>query len=335
MKRMISISLAVVLLITTLLASTLSVSAAATKSQADAATSFTFSNGKMSKEVLRSYLSRAVTHQSLGAFDIDEELRMLKNIGAKFIGRAHHFSWAGNLTAAQIEDQYKKAKEMADKAHAVDPEMILQAGIFEIAYKATVENTKVPAHVLEAFGQKVEDRNFNWSKIVFPAGTKTVDGYDVGIGCWGNDSSGMPDITKTETKMYFYNQICRYIDAGYEAFHMGQAEKMMLYMTAQRSKHWDELLTKARAYAKTHARRGLALFDCHTQNGSGGPKVDNRLVFDAIAAGLCPNETVKEDGVMKCEIKVKGGNYWLSWIGTSAGGEHPLGFNIEESFTIL
>jgi len=304
-----------------------------------AASEFSF-NGSMSKEVLRNYVSRAVTFQGFAVEDntrdsiFEEDLRMIRNIGAKYIGRSAFYSWGGNMTAAQIENHFAIAKQQAAKAHAADPELILQAGVFEIAYEDTVNNTPIPAYVFKAFGQPVTSRNFSYSKIVFPRGTRDASGTDTGIGCWGNDVSGVPDITKLETKMYFYYQITRYIDAGYEAFHMGQAEKMMLYRGNSYASHWDELLTKARSYAKTHARRGIALFDCHTAFNSGGIKVGNRLIFDIQGAAAVPNETIRSNGAMMCELTSKNQS-WLSWIGSSAGGIHPLGFNVENNFTII
>jgi len=298
-------------------------------------------NGSMSKNVLRSYVSRAVTFQGFTIENNDEnpifeeDLRMIKNIGAKYIGRAAFYSWGGNLSFDEIENHFKIAEELAAKAHAADPELILQAGVFEIAYKGTVENSPIPAYVFEAFDQPVEERNFCFEVMVFPEGTKDAVGTDTGIGCWGTGlDAGVPDISELETKMYFYYQITRYIDAGYEAFHMGQAEKMMLYRGNSLAFHWDELLTKARDYAKKHARRGIALFDCHTAVGSGGIKVDDRLIFDIQGAAAVPNETEKKDGAMMCEISSKD-KYWLTWIGGSAGGKHPLGFDIECNFTII
>ncbi len=295
----------------------------------------------MSKEVLRNYVSRAVSHQCLivsnNDIDLlfDEDMRMLRRIGAKYIGRAATYSWGGNMSKSQIDVHYKLAKEQAAKAHSLDPEMILQAGIFEIAYKSTVNNTSIPAYVFEAFGQPVVERNFKYEDVVFPEGTKDANGDNVGMGCWGTGSgSGVPDITKLETKMYFYYQITRYIDAGFEAFHMGQAEKMMRYKGNSLAHHWDELLTKARAYGKKHARRGVVLFDCHTAANSGGIKVGNKLVFDIQGAGLCPNETGIYDNAMQCEA-VSYQDCWLSWIGRSDGGIHPLGFEVEHNFTIL
>ncbi|MBQ7312095.1 MAG: hypothetical protein IJW81_00755 [Clostridia bacterium] len=54
---------------------------------------FTF-DGSISREVLNNYLSRAVTHFGIGydntlfSDTFEDDLRMLKNEGAKFIGRA-------------------------------------------------------------------------------------------------------------------------------------------------------------------------------------------------------------------------------------------------------
>ena len=331
MKRIISIVLASIMLVGGIF---VNISASA-----DTTSKFYF-NGSMSKEVLRNYVSRAVSHQCLAvnANKIDplfeEDLRMLRRIGAKYIGRAATYSWAGNLNKNQIEYHYTLAKEQAAKIHAADPEMILQAGIFEIVYKGTVNATAVPDYVFEAFDQPVESRNFDFKKMVFPKGTIDEKGEDRGIGSWGSDQSGVPDIAQLETKMYFYNQITKYIDAGFEAFHMGQAEMMMLYRGNTYASHWDELLTKARAYAKKHARRGVALFDYHSDITSGGIKVEDRLIFDVQGAGAVPNETKIEEGAMMAEL-TSASDCWLSWIGRSEGGIHPLGFEIESNFTIV
>jgi len=349
LKRICAIALSVVMFASVVVSTVpaLNAAAAATKSQADAATSFTF-KGSMSLDVLRSYASRAVTHSGFlgGAttenFLFEEDLRFLQRIGAKYIGRAASISWSGNLTASDVEKHLDIVEAAAKKAHAADPEMILQAGIFEIAYKGTVNNIKIPAYVFEAFGQPVENRNFKWEKVVYPKYSVDKNGNDIGIGCWGNNNSGVPDIKQLETKMYFYYWITRYIDAGIEAFHMGQAEKMAQYI-ASNNKHWKELLDKARAYAKKNARRGVALFDYHDAI-DGNISVGNELVFDIQAAGMCPNETEKEERtnengkkeiVYKAELKhYKEGN-WLSWVGRSEGGKHPLGFTVKENVTII
>lgn len=81
------------------------------------------------------------------------------------------------------------------------------------------------------------------------------------------------------------------------------------------------------------------LFDCHSAIDSPGMKVGNKLVLDLQGAGAVPNETKKADGAMQCEIRAYDGldpkGCWLSWVGRSAGGEHPLGFQIDNLFTII
>lgn len=299
----------------------------------DAATNFTF-NGSMSKEVLRSYASRAVTSWIvLEGNDVDpifeEDLRMTLRIGAKYLGRAASFSWSGNWTATQINEHFRIAKERAAIIHAADPEIILQGGVFEIVYKNTVNNTAIPAWVFTDFGLPVETRNFRYTDVAFPAG------HEYGPGFWGNGpDAAIPKIANVEAQMYFYYNICRYIDAGFEAVHLGQVEKMMHYQNANNAVEWDRVTTLGRAYAKKHARRGVVLFDGHSDISSAGLKVGNRLILDIQAAALVPNETKKADGAMQCSIS----NYktnWLQWIGRTGGGTHPLGFQIDTNFTIL
>src|SRR6056297_1834866 len=91
---------------------------------------------KITKDTLCAYLSRAVTHAGLLAsaddnptYVFEEDLRMLKNIGAKFIGRAAYI-W--NKTEND-DEHFKKVQERAKRVHEVDPDIILQAGIFETA----------------------------------------------------------------------------------------------------------------------------------------------------------------------------------------------------------
>ncbi len=301
---------------------------------AAAATPFAFSGGKMSQDTLRAYCSRAVT---LAGFCVEntqpdpifeEDLRMIRRIGAKFVGRSAYYSWGGNMSYAQVEQHYRTAKERADRVHKADPEIILQAGVFEIIYKGTVNNTPIPAHVFEAFGLPVEKRNFRYDDMVYTSGK-----FAASNNYWGNDSSAVPNVTKTETQMYFYWQITRYIDAGYESVHLGQAE-LMASNDSRNFVHWDRITTLARTYAEVKGRRGLVLFDCHTAIDSGGMKIGNRLICDIQAAGIVPNETEYKDGAYQCEI-ADYHDCWLQWIGRSDGGEHPLGFTIEHNYTIL
>lgn len=291
-------------------------------------------HGKMRENDLRQFVSRAVTlagfciegndHDSI----FDENLRMITDIGARFIGRSAYYSWSKNMTSGQIDNHFKIASEKAKCVHKTDSGILLQAAVFEIMYKGTVENTMIQKHVFEKFGKDFQKRSYNYEDMLFPQGSKYNTGY------WGNDDSAVPCILKEETKMYFYDLITRYIDAGYEAVHLGQAEMMMGYSGNVNAVHWADVTDKAREYAQKHARRGIVLFDCHTAIDSGGIKVGSKLVMDIQGAGIVPDETYEENGTMKCRISGYEEN-WLQWIGRSDGGIHPMGFEIENNLTLL
>ena len=53
-------------------------------------------NGKISREVLENYLSRSITMAELSRSpgNLDDDLRMLSNIGAKYVGRSIYL-WGG------------------------------------------------------------------------------------------------------------------------------------------------------------------------------------------------------------------------------------------------
>ena len=295
---------------------------------------FTF-NGSMSEDALRSYASRAVTLAGLCAEGLsedpifEEDLRMVQRTGAKYIGRAAYYSWSGNMSAAQIEQHYAIAAKKAELVHKADPDIILQAGVFEIMYKETVNNTAIPSWVFQAFDLPVVRRNFNWYDMQFPSGSQYSGDF------WGSSEAAVPYIVRLETQMYFYYCICRYIDAGYESIHLGQAEMMMGYAGNSLAIYWDTVTTKARAYAHNNGRRKLILFDAHDNIDSGGIKVGNRLVMDIQAAALVPIETYYQNGALMCTINDYSSGNSLQWIGRSDGGEHPLGFTIAHNITIL
>ncbi|MBQ2256454.1 MAG: hypothetical protein II330_06285, partial [Clostridia bacterium] len=79
-------------------------------------------DGNMSREVLESYLSRAVTASSLYLTDtLEDDLRLIKRLGVKFIGRA---SGIWYMTEDDAE-HFAKSKALAKAVHAQDPEIIL------------------------------------------------------------------------------------------------------------------------------------------------------------------------------------------------------------------
>jgi hypothetical protein len=88
---------------------------------------------------------------------------MLKATGAKFIGRSLCL-WTGE---ANLLRNLQRAKEQLPKVHAADPDMILQACIFE-SVSTQVEQVPVPDWAFKALGRPVETRNFRYADMLYP-----------------------------------------------------------------------------------------------------------------------------------------------------------------------
>ena len=112
-------------------------------------TSKGYFDGSMPREVLEYYLAHAASGQWLYSSEsLDDDIRVILKMGLKFIGRATGI-WKGEMPE---EEHFALAKKSADKVHAADPEVILQACIFEALYREDVEQHKIPAFVFDAFG---------------------------------------------------------------------------------------------------------------------------------------------------------------------------------------
>src|SRR5579864_910249 len=85
-------------------------------------------DGTISREVLENYLSRSITMTELyraPGDHQDDDIRMLHNIGAKFAGRSIYL-WGGESRIADPKF-LQQGREMAEKIHRKDPDMVLQA----------------------------------------------------------------------------------------------------------------------------------------------------------------------------------------------------------------
>src|SRR4030095_13406480 len=122
------------------------------------------------------------------------------------------------------------------KVHAADPEMILQACVFETV-SMQVEQVPIPDWAFTALGRPVEKRNFRYEDIIYPQGQRRD---------WGRNAS-VPDVSRPETKLWFYFLARSYIDLGFEAIHFGQVE--IMNRNDRDGAHWAEVLGLARAYA--------------------------------------------------------------------------------------
>ena len=207
-------------------------------------------DGTMPRKTLDYYLSHAATAQWIYLSDtLDDDIRLIKKAGIKFLGRATGI-WKAEMPD---EKHFELARKAAEKIHAADDEIILQACIFEFIYDEDMKVTHIPSWVFEAFGLPVEDRCFDFYKAYYEDMYK---GREV--------TCGFPDISRIETQMWFYYRAVNYINAGYEAFHMGQIH---LYSSNDHSlKNIDKVITMMREYAKTHARRHKIILDAHSHS---------------------------------------------------------------------
>jgi len=218
----------------------------------------------LSEAELNYYLDRAVNHfyfHSMSESYLAASKRFVLNTGAKYIARASTL-WGMDGSDAQT---IMKQSQVITDVHQADPEIIFEACIFETVF-TSVEQIPIPAYVFKAFGLEPEDRNFDYESMIFENG-KYVD-------LWGAGGS-VPDITRIDTQMFFYYRATLFIDAGFEALHMGQIH---LYAAADKNyKVTTNLYNMIHSYAAEHARRGWVLLNAHTHGETGS---DGLLLFD-------------------------------------------------------
>ena len=218
-------------------------------------------DGSISREVLENYLDRSVTagyfitpgspQRYLFPFR-EDDIRMIQNIGAKFIGRAI-YRW-GEESLLGNPDFLEYARRFIVNMHNYDPEIVFQACLFE-SVSNDVNNLAIPPWVFEAFNLPVEKRNFNAAEM-----TKRVT---------TNSSAAMggrcPMVNNLETKFWFYFLAKSYIDIGIEALHLGQVE--VIGRDDPDKNNYKEIIDMIRDYAKKNARRHYILLDGHTPFG--------------------------------------------------------------------
>jgi hypothetical protein len=259
----------------------------------------------MPRAVLESYLARAISMEGLlnGRGDFEDNVRMLKATGAKFIGRSLCL-WGGE---ANLLRNLERAKQLVPQVHAADPDMILQACVFEVVTRQ-VEQVPVPDWAFKALGRPVEKRSFRYADMLYPDGRRHNQ--------WGRNAS-VPDVSRPETKLWFYFLAVSYIDLGIEAIHFGQAE--IMNGNDRDLAHWSEVLTLVRSYAAKHARRHLVLCDAHVP--SGGLVRHGRLLLDFHSFPLRTKEV--PDRPQEATLEV---GFSDSLYGRSKGGRTPSGW---------
>jgi hypothetical protein len=258
----------------------------------------------ISRHVLESFLSRSITMQSLfaGRGDLEDDLRMLTSIGAKFIGRSLCL-WGGE---ASLLGNLERARQQVLVAVNADSEMLFEACIFEIV-TTQVEQVAVPDWAFSALGRPVERRNFRYADMRYPDGQR--------VDQWGQGAS-VPDVSQPETKLYFYFLARSFVDAGFEAIHYGQVE--IMNGNDPDLTHWSQVFTLARAYAATHARRHMLLCDAHVPHGGLVREGHLLLDFHAFPLRIMEVPDTPQEAILK--LGFSDGIYNRSRGGIAPGG---------------
>lgn len=280
---------------------------------------FHFDSNGIDREVLENYLDRSITLSCvLAPRPADEDLnkddiRMIKNTGAKFIGRAI-FRWE-NERILNSPAFWTKAETIIKELHAYDPDIIFQGCLFE-AISEDVNIIPIPEWVFQSYGMKLEKRNFSYKDMLNKEG-KYVDHWHKG--------GSIPDISRIETQLWFHYLACSYINIGCEAFHLGQIE--LIGMHDPQREYWAKVIDHIRAYAANHARRHWVLLDAHTPKGGMLKDGKSLIDFNSFPMRICaiPGEP-KEGEAQQAELRV---NHLDGLYGKSSGCITPSGWTCE------
>ena len=222
-----------------------------------------FDSTGISREALKYYLRRAATiaeFLTVDPYGVDgpypnkkDDIRLINNIEAKFIGRAI-YRWGKEASLGNPE-YLRQAQALIKEVHKSDPEVIFQAAVFE-AVTGEVAQLAVPDWAFIALGRPVEIRNFRYGDMLNVSG-RFVDH-------WGKGSS-VPDISRPEAQLWLMYLCGLYMDLGCEALHLGQVS--LMGMEDPGLLIWNSFIQKVRKHARKHTQRGWVLLDAHTPQG--------------------------------------------------------------------
>jgi len=267
---------------------------------------YKFDKNGISREVLENYLEKSITMVYFLCPQIpeakriypfsDDDTRMIKNIGAKFLGRSI-YRW-GNESIINDSEFLNTASAKIKSMHEYDPDIIFQACLFEII-TTDVNKVPVPGWVFRNFNLPVEKRTFSYNDMLAENG-KLVNHW--------RENQSVPDVSKLETKLWFYFLAGTYINIGCEALHLGQVE--LIGMNDPDRTHWASIITKIREYANKHARRNWVIIDAHVPYG--GMVINGTSLLDVNAFPLRIKEIPEEPYQGKLEVDYLDGLYLKS-----------------------
>lgn len=261
-------------------------------------------DGKISRPVLESYLARSICMEGMlqGRGNLEDNIRMLKYTGAKYIGRALCLWNAEN----DFTNNVARARAAVPLVRAADPDIVLEACVFETV-SPRVNQISIPGWVFKAFGLPVETRNFRFEEMIYPEGQRRPMGRNAQV----------PDESRLETRLWFYYQAITYIDLGCEGIHFGQVE--IMNHNDPDNAHWANLLAMVRDYAAHHARRHMVLCDGHTPSGGLMHAGDPLLDFNAFPLRIMEVSDKPQEAILKLGFsdglynRSKGGVTFSGW----------------------
>ena len=116
-----------------------------------------------------------------GCGDLNDNIRMLKHIGAQYLGRSICL-WGGE---GQLLANFERARQQMPQVRTISPDAIFEACIFEIV-TTEVEQVPAPAWAFTALGLPVEKRNFRYEAMLYPLPQRSRS--------WSTSSS-VPDVS--------------------------------------------------------------------------------------------------------------------------------------------
>ena len=277
-------------------------------------------DGAISKEVLINYLSRSITFNGLSMSDTyEDDLRLVKNIKPKFVGRVSYvwnnetdFPGRAKGTITETKEVFERAARAVKDLHAIDPDIVAQACLFEIVDSLYISKIKIPAKVFEEFGLQPENRNFSYSDMLYTNG--------LFYNRWGKGRS-VPDLSKIETQLFWFFLGSTYIDLGFESLHAGQIN--LMNSADKDEDRVFQMLDRLRDYAKKNGRRHFVMFDAHTY---GNLSEDGHLLFDFHSYPQRPEELCEKPLECILDLNALDGRVIYQ---NSKGGITPSGWECE------
>lgn len=209
-------------------------------------------------------------------------LRLVSNVGAKFITDAvsHWGAWDWHIHLNRCSLTVRDLK-------SIDEDIIVQASLNEFVDKGTADAIgNIPGWVFNAFGLPVENRKFDIYKMIFPDWSTNDRHWWSYAGMNGSlPNAIVPDISKMESKLWFYYQAVKFIDMGCESIQFSQVH--LMNNESSDPTHWNDLFVKIKQYAETKPNIRFLILTGHTN----GMKDNNgNLIFDCHSSPIRPSE---------------------------------------------